>query len=538
MTAVESAPPTIKIVIADALPDSAAELLRAEGWTVDSLAGRPRDELLQALKDADGLIIRSTTRVDASLIELAPRLRVVARAGTGVDNVDLDAASARGILVLNAPGANSISVAEHTCALMLTLGRSIALADTAMKDGRWTKQELLGTELRGKTLGLVGLGRVGQEVAVRAHAFGMRVIALDPFIKEGVAGDLGVALVSLDELCAQSDFISLHVPATDSTRQMFDADQLAKCKPGLRLINTARGDLIDEAALADAIEAGRIGGAGLDVFTTEPPTDRRLVSLSQVVATPHIAGATAEAQQLVGEETAASVRDYLRSGLVRNAVNFPSIPPEALKRLHPFVQLADKLGALLAQLATGRTHGVSIRYYGTLATGDNEPLVGAVLTGLFRTMLSEVVTPINARAVTEARGIEVVESRSSRARDFPSLLSVKLHTSEGDLWLEGAIFEHGGPRLVLLDGVEIEAGLEGTLIVIRNLDQPGVIGVIGTILGERRINIASFALGRGPGGAVSVVSVDAPTDDDGVSDTVLDALRAVPAINAATIVRI
>ena len=538
MTAVESAPPTMKIVIADALPDSAAELLRAEGWTVDALAGRPRDELLQALKDADGLIVRSTTRVDASLIESAPRLRVVARAGTGVDNVDLDAASARGILVLNAPGANSISVAEHTCALMLTLGRSIALADTAMKDGRWTKQELLGTELRGKTLGLVGLGRVGQEVAVRAHAFGMRVIALDPFIKEGVAGDLGVALVSLDELCAQSDFISLHVPATDSTRQMFDADQLAKCKPGLRLINTARGDLIDEAALADAIEAGRIGGAGLDVFTTEPPTDRRLVSLSQVVATPHIAGATAEAQQLVGEETAASVRDYLRSGLVRNAVNFPSIPPEALKRLHPFVQLANKLGALLAQLATGRTHGVSIRYYGTLATGDNEPLVGAVLTGLFRTMLSEVVTPINARAVTEARGIEVVESRSSRARDFPSLLSVKLHTSEGDLWVEGAIFEHGGPRLVLLDGVEIEAGLEGTLIVIRNLDQPGVIGVIGTILGERRINIASFALGRGPGGAVSVVSVDAPTDDDGVSDTVLDALRAVPAISAATIVRI
>ena len=538
MTAVESAPPTMKIVIADALPDSAAELLRAEGWTVDARAGRPRDELLQALKDADGLIVRSTTRVDASLIESAPRLRVVARAGTGVDNVDLDAPSARGILVLNAPGANSISVAEHTWALMLTLGRSIALADTAMKDGRWTKQESLGTELRGKTLGLVGLGRVGQEVAARAHAFGMRVIALDPFIKEGVAGDLGVALVSLDELCAQSDFISLHVPATDSTRQMFDADQLAKCKPGLRLINTARGDLIDEAALADAIEAGRIGGAGLDVFTSEPPTDRRLVSLSQVVATPHIAGATAEAQQLVGEETAASVRDYLRSGLVRNAVNFPSIPPEALKRLHPFVQLADKLGALLAQLATGRTHGVSIRYYGTLATGDNEPLVGAVLTGLFRTMLSEVVTPINARAVTEARRIEVVESRSSRARDFPSLLSVKLHTSEGDLWVEGAIFEHSGPRLVLLDGVEIEAGLEGTLIVIRNLDQPGVIGAVGTILGERRINIASFALGRGPGGAVSVVSVDAPTDDDGVSDTVLDALRAVPAISAATVVRI
>ena len=538
MTAVERDIRTTKIVIADALPDSAAELLRAEGWSVDARAGRSRNELLQAIADADGLIVRSATRVDASLIASAPRLRVVARAGAGVDNVDLDAASARGILVLNAPGANSVSVAEHTWALMLALGRSIARADAAMKDGRWTKTDLLGTELCGKTLGLVGLGRVGREVTVRAHAFGMKVMAVDPFIKADLADDLGVELVSLDELCARSDFISLHVPATASTRRMFDTDRLAKCKPGLRLINTARGDLIDEVALADAIDTGRIGGAGLDVFENEPPFDSRLASLPQVVATPHIAGSTTEAQQMVGEETAACVRDYLRSGLVRNAVNFPSIPPEELKRLQPFVQLATTLGVFLAQLATGRTQGVSIRYYGLLAAGNNEPLVGAVLTGLFRSMLSSPVTPINARAVAETRGVEVVESRSSRARDFPSLLSVRLETSEGDLWVEGAMFERGGPRLVMLDGVEIEAGLSGTLIVIRNLDQPGVIGAVGTILGERLINIASFALGRGPGGAVSVVSVDERTREGGVDDAVLDALRAHPAISAADVVRL
>ena len=538
MTSAEPADP-LKIVIADALPDSAAEFLRAEGWIVDALAGRPRDVLLRDVADADGLIVRSATRVDAALLAAAPRLRVLARAGTGVDNVDLEAASARGILVINAPGANSVSVAEHTCALMLALGRSIAWADATMKQGRWTKTELLGTELRGKTLGLVGLGRVGQEVASRAHAFGLRVLALDPYISEGVASDLDVELVSLDELCARSDFVSLHVPATASTRRMFDATQLAKCKPGLRLINTARGDLIDESALADAIESGRIGGAGLDVFDSEPPSDSRLASLPQVVATPHIAGSTAEAQQLVGVEAATGLRDYLRSGLVRNAVNFPSIAPEELKRLQPFTRLADKLGAFLAQLATGRIRGVSIRYYGTLASGNHELLVGAVLSGLFHAMLSAIVTPINARAVAQARGIEVVESHSSRTRDFPSLVSVQLHTSTGELWVEGAIFEHSGPRLVLLDGVEIEAGLDGTLIVIRNRDEPGVIGTVGTILGAHGINIASFALGRGPDGAVAVVNVDEPPDTDGETlDGLLDALRAVPAIRAASLVRI
>ena len=533
----------MKIVVADDLPPSALDLLRQEGWHVDDQSGRSPDALRRDVADADALIVRSVTQIDAALIDAAPRLRVIARAGTGVDNVDLEAASARGILVLNAPGANSVSVAEHACGLMLALSRSIARADAAMKQGRWAKKELLGIELRGKTLGVVGLGRVGQELACRARAFGMHVIAVDPYISARVASDLDVALVSLDELCERSDFISLHVPSTVTTQRVFDATRLARCKPGLRLINTARGDLIDETALADAIESGHIAGAGLDVFEAEPPTNRRLASLPQVIATPHIAGSTIEAQQLVGVETVAGVRDFLRDGVVRNAVNFPSIAPDEFRRLQPFMSLAERLGAFLAQLASGRTQSVGIRYYGTLTGGTTEPVAGAVLVGLFRTMLSSTVTAINARAVAQARGVEVVESSSSRSRDFTSLISVKLHTSAQELWVEGAIFEHGGARLVLLDGVEIEASLAGTLVVLRNVDEPGVIGAVGTILGAHHINIGSFALGRGPTGAVAVVNVDEPAPATGASsprvdDRVLAALRAIPAVRTADVVRI
>ena len=321
---------------------------------------------------------------------------------------------------------------------------------------------------------------------------------------------------------------------------MFNAKQLAKCKYGARLVNTSRGDLIDESALVDAIESGQVSGAGLDVFECEPPIDSSLIALPQVVATPHIAGSTQEAQQLVGTETAAGIRDYLQFGIVQNAVNFPSMPLEELKRLQPFVDLAEKLGAFVAQLATGRTQTVNIRYYGGLTTGNNEPLVGAVLKGLFQTMLSSTVTLINARAVAEARGVDVVESRSPRPRNFTSLMSLKLDTSNGELSVEGAIFEHGGARIVLLDGVEIEANLEGTHIVIRNLDEPGVVGAVGSILAECGLNIARFALGRDPAGAVSIISIDDSMDSDNreLDEELLETLRAVPAIRSAQLVRI
>ena len=531
----------MKIVIPDPLPPAAVSLLEAEGWTVDTRPGRSPAELRTDLFDADALIIRSATTVTAELIAAAPRLRVVARAGSGVDNVDIAAASDRGIVVLNAPGANSVSVAEHVFALMLSSARSVALADAQMKAGRWCKKSLQGAELRGKTLGVVGLGRIGREVVRRALAFDMVVIAHDPFITSQMADDLGIELVALDALAERADFVTLHLPSTDATRGLLDRDLLARCRPGARVINTARGDLVDEAALIEAITERRIAGAGLDVFRQEPPADTTLTGLPQVVATPHVAGATAEAQQLVGLAAASGVREYLQSGIARNAVNYPSIAPEELRSLRPYLVLAERLGSLLAQLAQGRIAGVSLRYYGRLANEPHEMLVGATLVGLLGHVLSQSVTLVNARAAAEQRSLEVVESRSSRARNFTSLVSLKLHTSEGELWAEGALFEPEQPRLVRLDGVEVEAPLEGALIVVRNRDQPGVIGEVGSILGRHGINIDTFALGRGAGGAVGVVRVGphglaGTPAGPAVAAEVLDEIRGIAAVESVALI--
>jgi D-3-phosphoglycerate dehydrogenase len=525
----------LKIVVADDLPPSALDLLRAEGWNVDARTGRAPDQLAADLKDADAIVVRSATKVTAPLIAAAPRLRVIARAGTGVDNVDVAAASARGIVVMNAPGANSISVAELAVGLILAMARHLPAADAAMKQGKWEKKKFLGEEVRDKTLGLAGLGRIGQEVARRAAAFGMRIIAHDPFISEQVAADLGVELVSLDDVFARADYVSLHMPSNEKTRNIVNAERLARSKKGIRIINTARGDLIDEKALADAIEAGHVGGAALDVFDTEPTVDHRLQMLPQVVATPHIAASTREGQELVGVETAAALRDFLRDGIIRNAVNFPSVSAEEFSRLRPFIELGERLGAFLAQMNESRAHGLGVRYYGELAAGRNDMIVNAVLVGLFKPILSSGVTLVNARHVANDRGIEIVESRSSRPRNYTSLLSVKLLTSAGERWVEGAVFEKTSPRVVLVDGVAVEAPLEGTMIVLSNNDQPGVIGDVGTILGRHGLNIANFALGRDAHRAVGVVNVDETAP---ISDAVLADIRKVKAIRDVRIVRV
>jgi D-3-phosphoglycerate dehydrogenase len=527
------------IVIADQLPASAIEILRTvPGWTVDARTQRPPAELIRDLADADALIVRSATTVDAEIISGAPKLRVIARAGTGVDNVDVPAATAKGIVVMNSPGANSISVAEHALALMLSLARAVPAADSAMKRGVWDKKRLTGAELRAKTLGVIGLGRIGQAVAVRARAFGMDVIAHDPFISEEVARSLGIELLSVDDVCARADYLTLHVPATPETRHLLDARRLALCKKGIRIVNTARGELIDEAALADAIESGQVAGAGLDVFEQEPPPDGRLTTLPQVVATPHIAASTVEAQELVGTETAMNVRDFLREGIIRNAVNFPALPAEEYALARPWMQLAGRLGSLIAQLATGRTHAVGIRYYGPLVSSRSEMLASAVVAGVLKPLLSSAVTIVNARSVAVQRGIEIIETRSSRPRDFTNLLSVKLQTSDGERWVEGTVFEPGSPRLASVDGVEIDAPLEGTLIVITNNDQPGVIGDVGTILGRHRLNIANFALGRGPAGAVGLVKIDDPGPGDGSLSKALEEIRAANAVRSVSLVRV
>jgi D-3-phosphoglycerate dehydrogenase len=527
----------VNIIVADDLPASALDLLRAEGWNVDARAGRAPDQLTADVASADAIVVRSATKVTAALIQAAPRLRVIARAGTGVDNVDVAAASARGIVVMNAPGANSISVAELAMGLILAMARHLPAADAAMKQAKWEKKKFLGEEVRDKTLGLVGLGRIGQEVARRAAAFNMRIIAHDPFISTQVAGDLGVQLVSMDELFARADYVSLHMPSTAQTKQLVNADRLARAKKGIRIINTARGDLIDEQALADAIESGHVAGAALDVFTKEPTVDHRLQMLPQVIATPHIAASTREGQELVGVETAAALRDFLRDGIIRNAVNFPSVSAEEFTRLQPFITLGERLGTFITQMNDHRATSVGVRYYGELAASRTDMIVNAVLTGIFKPILSSGVTLVNARSIAAERGLEVVESRSTRPRDYTSLISVKLHATEGDRWVEGAVFERSAPRLVRVDGVAVEAPLEGTMIVLCNTDQPGVIGDVGTILGRHGVNIANFALGRDGDRAVGVVIVD-ETPAEPVPAIVLDELRKVKAIREARIVRV
>jgi D-3-phosphoglycerate dehydrogenase / 2-oxoglutarate reductase len=526
----------MKIIVADDLPATALELLRSEGWNVDARSGRPLPDLMAALADADAIVVRSATKVTRDVINAAPGLRAIARAGTGVDNVDVTAASARGIVVMNAPGANSISVAELSMALLLALARKIPAADASMKQGKWDKKSFLGEEVRGKTLGLAGLGRIGQEVARRARAFDMHVIAHDPFISAGVARDLRIELVSLDDLCQRAHYLSLHMPATAETRHIFNAARLAQCRKGLKIINTARGELIDEAALADAIESGHIGGAALDVFQQEPTTDHRLQMLPQVIATPHIAASTREGQELVGVETATALRDFLKSGVIRNAVNFPSLPPEEFQKLQPFVDVAQKLGMLLGQLGAARIEGVSIRYYGGLSGAANPLIVSAVLEGLLRKVLSTPITAVNARALAAERGIEVTESHSTRERTYTSLLSVQVQTPDGVRWVEGTV-AHGEPHLTLLNGVTVDASIGGSMILMMNDDTPGVIGAIGTTLGRHGVNIAKFALGRGETGAVGVVTVDDP-EQRALSAEVMADLRAIPAVKNAWAVHV
>jgi D-3-phosphoglycerate dehydrogenase len=524
------------IVVADDLPKTALELLRAEGWDVDSKSGRSPEELSKDVAEADAIVVRSATKVTPEIIAAAKKLRAIARAGTGVDNVNVEAASARGIVVMNAPGANSISVAELAMAQLLSLARKLPAADASMKQGKWDKKSFLGEEVRGKVLGLAGLGRIGQEVARRAQSFEMTVIAHDPFIAANVAAELGIELVSLDDLCARADYLSLHMPATPQTKHTFNAERLAKCKKGLKLINTARGELIDELALVDAIKSGHIGGAALDVYTSEPTTDQTLQQLPQVVASPHIAASTREGQELVGVETASALRDFLKTGVIRNAVNFPSIAPEEFQRIQPYVELAKQLGALVGQMGEARIESLGVRYYGELATGTHPLIANAVLVGLFQAILSDTVTEVNARAVAKARGIDLVESSSTRSRSFRSLLSVKLNTSAGERYVEGTVVPGYGPRLVLLNGVPLEAPLPGTTILFMNNDQPGVIGEIGTILGKHGINIANFALGRSDSGAVAAVNVD--DADRKVGEDVMKEIRGLKPVKNAWLVRV
>ena len=507
----------MKIVIAEKISRKGVELLRAEAkWQVVETEPA-REKLLPELRDATALIIRSAVQADAELLQCAPRLQVIGRAGIGVDNVDIEAATKKGVLVMNTPGGNSVSVAEHTLALMLAMARSVPQANESTHAGRWEKKLFEGQELRGKVLGILGLGRIGVEVVKRARALELEILAYDPFVPAFVASDLNVTLVPLDELLARADYISLHLPLTAETQGMVGRDFLRRAKKGVRIVNCARGELVDEEALAEAVRSGHVAGAALDVFTQEPPRNSPLVSLPQVLLTPHIAGSTAEAQEIVGLRIAEQVRDYLKHSVIQNAVNVPSISVEEYRGLRPYLQLAERLGSFLAQIAPGGQAGVRIRYAGKLAQMNTNLVRNSVLKGLLNYVLAEKANIVNAAAIAEERGIRIEETRSQRTQ-FTDTIRVTVRSNDHEATVEGTVLHGNEPRLLGLDNINVESPLEGNLVVLKNLDVPGVVGKIGTILGRHGINIANFSLGRerpsrgrsakGPVEAVAVVQVD------------------------------
>jgi D-3-phosphoglycerate dehydrogenase len=530
----------LKIVIAEKIAPAAIDLFRQDStWNVvtpDQVA--KKEQLIEQLKDADALIVRSAVFVDAALLENAGKLRVIGRAGVGVDNIELDAATRHGIAVMNTPGANAIAVAEHTIGLMLALARSLPRATETMHAGKWEKKSLQGSELRNKTLGIIGLGRIGMEVARRAAAFGMTLIAHDPFVSPTVAHDAKIRLADREEVLTTVDYLTLHVGLTPQTANMINATSLAAMKKGVRIVNCARGELIDEAALADAIKSGHVAGAALDVFTEEPPKNSPLLGVANVILTPHIGGSTAEAQDAVGVQIAHQVRDYLQRGVVQNAVNMPSLTELEYVALEPFITLGERLGSFLAQLAEARFEEIGIRYTGPLADWKTELIRNASIKGILQHTTDESVNVINARSVAETRGIPVHESKKAHPSSggAANVLGLTVTTPKGTLSARGTVLHGNSPRLLSFDNIDVEAPLENTLLVIRNRDIPGVVGRVGSILGEHEVNIANFALGRAGattgGNALAVVQIDGA-----LSEAVLQRLRAAKAILAANVVQ-
>jgi D-3-phosphoglycerate dehydrogenase len=528
----------MKVVVADKISDRGVALLRETGWNV---VLTNKDTLKSEIVDAHALVVRSATKVTPELLDQAPLLRVVGRAGVGIDNINLEAATHRGVLVMSTPGGNAVSVAEHTFALLLALARQVPRLDAAIREGRWEKSSAAGTELRGKTLGLVGLGRIGSEVAVRAQAFDMRVLGYDPYISEAAAREVQVELVPFDTLLAQSDFVSLHTALTPATQKLISAAALAQMKKGARLINAARGELIDEAALAEALKSGHLGGAAVDVFVEEPPKNSPIVGLPNVIATPHVAGSTTEAQEEVGTQIAVQMRDYLAEGVIRNAVNLPALSPDQYRRGRPYVALAERLGSLVAQVVTSRPARIRIRYAGEVAEVGTHLLRSAVLSGLLNAVLDEKVNVVNAPQIAAARGLLVEEETRRRERGFPNTLEVaalpERTGADKEFAVEGTVLHDGSPRVLMVDGIPLEAQLEGTLLYLRNRDEPGVIGQVGSTLGKQGVNIATFALGRREATrgaeAVSLVRVDGE-----VTDAILQPLRQISAITESKLVRL
>jgi D-3-phosphoglycerate dehydrogenase len=521
------------ILVAEPLAEAAVALLKSQpGWNV--IVSSPK-EYANHLAEADALIVRSAVQVNQAVLDNAPKLRVIGRAGVGVDNVDLEAATAAGVLVMNTPGGNAISVAEHTLALMLAMARRIPEATQSTTSGKWEKKKFMGSELRGKSLGIIGLGSIGREVVKRARAFEMRVEAYDPYVTAQIAKDLGVALVDLATLYAHSDYITLHVAMTPETDRMLSHDAFAQMKTGVRIVNCARGELIDDDALRQAIDAGKVASAALDVFRVEPPPPGYpLFAGGKVIATPHIGGSTEEAQEIVGVRIAEQVVEYLKNGVALNAVNMPALSPEQYRTLGPYINVAERLGSFAAYIAAGHIKTVRLAYFGRIGENNTSLLRNAGLAGVLKRSVSERANLINAMQIAGQRGWNLAERHEARSGPTDSI-RLELETDCGVTVVEGAVLL-GKPRLIQVDGISCEAQLSGHLVYMKNLDVPGVIGHVGMVLGRNQINIANFSLGRGevpaapgePLEAVAVVSTDGV-----VPERVLQQLRENPAVKLA-----
>ena len=513
------------VLIAEELSPATVEALGPD-FEIRSCNGADRAELLPAIADVDAILVRSATKVDEEALTAARRLKVVARAGVGLDNVDVRTATQNGVMVVNAPTSNIVSAAELAVALMLAAARHVSPAHAALKNGEWKRSKYTGIELYEKTVGIVGLGRIGVLVAQRLSAFGMNVIAFDPYVQAGRAAQMGVRLVELDTLLAEADFMSVHLPKTPETVGLIGADELARAKPSLVLVNAARGGIVDEEALYDALKTGRIAGAGLDVFASEPCTDSPLFELENVVATPHLGASTNEAQVNVALQVAEQIADFLVHGGVTNALNMPSLSAEEAPKLKPYMALAEKLGSLVGQLTTGSIPRISIHTEGAAAELNAKPIVAAVLAGFLRTQ-SDTVNMVNAPFLAKERGLEVREVKTEKEGDYHTLIRVSVKTDAGERSVAGTLFANSEPRLVELFGIKVEAELAGPMMYIVNEDAPGFIGRIGTLMGESAINIGTFNLGRREAGgeAVLLLSVDSP-----VPAVVIDKARAVPGV--------
>ena len=521
-----------KVLVSDTLAREGVEIFEnAPGIEVDVMTNLTPDELKGLIKDYDGIAIRSATKITGELIDKADRLKVIGRAGIGLDNVDVTGASKRGVVVMNTPGGNTITTAEHAISLMLSLARKIPQATASMKTKKWEKKRFMGTEVCNKTLGVIGIGKIGSIVADRALGLKMNVIAYDPFISPEVAEKMGIVLATMDDLLKNSDFISVHTPTTKETKGMINAAAFAKMKDGVFIINCARGGIVDEKSLCDALISGKAAGAALDVFEKEPTANWDLISLDNVICTPHLGASTDEAQRNVAIAIARQMVDYLTDGTIKNAVNFSSVSAEILSTMQPYLTLAERLGKFEVQLVSGGIKEVVIEYSGEILDFDIAPLTTALLKGFLTPILDVDINYINAPVIAKERGIKVIESKSSEVKDFTSMISLTVKTTEKESFAAGTIFGKQDARIVRIDKFTLEAIPEGNMLVMYNYDRPSVIGNIGSILGNNNVNIARFQLSREQveGQALVVLSTDSI-----VPEKVVNKLRDLPNVISAT----